>query len=81
MWFWTECSHLIGSERLYIPHSRMGVFKSLYVVGLAVNNSITFKEIGSKRYINYCTLFNFGGLRVWACLHKAKTTFFFFLSS
>ena len=21
MWFWTECSHLIGSERLYIPHS------------------------------------------------------------
>ena len=22
MWFWTECSHLIGSERLYIPHSR-----------------------------------------------------------
>ena len=21
MWFWTECSDLIGSERLYIPHS------------------------------------------------------------
>ena len=23
MWFWTECSDLIGSERLYIPHSQI----------------------------------------------------------
>ena len=56
--------------------SGMGVFKSLLVVGLAVINSITFREMESKRYINYYTLFNFGVLRVWALFHKATTTLF-----
>ena len=30
MWFWIECSDLIGSERLYIPHSLKHNQKTLY---------------------------------------------------
>ena len=83
-----ESCHLIGFEDFAIPQSPrdnhdfssalagMDVFKSLYVVCLAVNNSITFKEMESKRYNNYYTLLNFGGRRVWAGLHMATTTYF-----
>ena len=49
MWFWTECSNLIGSERLYIPHSLNKLHVAEYRVLLPVRNGV--REGNVFRYV------------------------------